>query len=122
MRFTRIIAGTITAGLVGLVPVAVVGVAVQVQLVGLAAEQVGGVVDPGAREPLRAGHLATAEHGARLRGELGGRAVGCEAFAMRPGMPSWKAIDSSSKVPHEVGSSMFTKKVPPRLPSLAGGK
>ena len=37
-------------------------------------------------------------------------------------MPSWKAIDSSSKVPHEDGSSTLMKKVPPRLPSLAGGK
>ena len=39
-----------------------------------------------------------------------------------PGMPSWKAIASISKVPHAVGSAMLTKKVPPRLPSLAGGK
>ena len=37
-------------------------------------------------------------------------------------MPSWKAIDWSSKVPHEVGSATLMKKVPPRLPSPAGGK
>ena len=37
-------------------------------------------------------------------------------------MPSWKAIDSSSKVPHDVGSSTLMKNVPPRLPSAAGGK
>jgi hypothetical protein len=37
-------------------------------------------------------------------------------------MPSWKAIDSSSKIPHDVGSETLTKKVPPRLPSEAGGK
>ena len=35
---------------------------------------------------------------------------------------SWNAIASSSKVPHDDGSSMLTKKVPPRLPSSAGGK
>ena len=39
-----------------------------------------------------------------------------------PGMPSWNAIASSSNVPHAVGSVTLTKKVPPRLPSDAGGK
>ena len=39
-----------------------------------------------------------------------------------PGMPSWKAIASSSKVPHDAGSSTLMKNVPPRLPSPAGGK